>query len=132
MQKSSAAVLDLASRVKRVEDSAAAVEAKNRAKLQARREELEQALSTRRCSEFRFTAMGLVQHSDAGRQYTSIVFTDARREAGITGSIGSFGDALDSVLMESTVGLYKSELIDQHPTFAGRAELERETASWVH
>ena len=93
---------------------------------------LEQALFTRRSSEFRFTAMGLVQHSDAGRQYTSIVFTDARREAGITGSIGSFGDALDSVLMESTVGLYKSELTDQHPTFAGRAELERETASWVH
>ena len=32
--------------------------------------------------------------------------------------------------MESPVGLYKSELIDQHPTFIGRAELERETASW--
>jgi hypothetical protein len=40
MQKLSVALLDLASRVKRVEDSAAAVEAKNRAKLQARREEL--------------------------------------------------------------------------------------------
>jgi putative transposase len=39
---------------------------------------------------------------------------------------------LDNALMESAVGLYKSELIDQHPTFAGRAELERETASWVH
>jgi hypothetical protein len=48
-------------------------------------------------------------------------------EAGITGSIGNVGDAL----MESTVGLYKSKLIHQHPTFAGRAELERETASWV-
>ena len=44
MQKLSAALLDLASRVKRVEDSAAAVEAKNRAKLQARREELEAAI----------------------------------------------------------------------------------------
>ena len=38
MQKLSVALLDLGSRVKRVEDSAAAVEAKNRAKLQARRE----------------------------------------------------------------------------------------------
>jgi hypothetical protein len=45
MHKLSAALLDLASRVKRVEDSAAAVEAKNRAKLQARREELEAACS---------------------------------------------------------------------------------------
>ncbi len=44
MQKLSAALLDLASRVKRVEDSAAAVEAKNRAKLQARCEELEAAI----------------------------------------------------------------------------------------
>jgi hypothetical protein len=44
MQKLSAALLDLASRVKRVEDSAAAVEAKNRAKLQARREELMAAI----------------------------------------------------------------------------------------
>ena len=44
MQKLSAALLDLASRVKRVEDSAAAVEAKNREKLQARREELEAAI----------------------------------------------------------------------------------------
>ena len=93
---------------------------------------LEQALFVRRYSEFRFTATGLVHHSDAGSQYTSIAFTDALREAGITGSIGSVGDALDNALMESTVGLYKSELIDQHPTFAGRAELERETASWVH
>ncbi len=44
MQKLSAALLDLASRVKRVEDSAEAVEAKNRVKLQARREELEAAI----------------------------------------------------------------------------------------
>src|SRR6201988_1839542 len=44
MQKLSAALLDLASRVKRVEDSAEAVEDKNRAKSQARREELEAAI----------------------------------------------------------------------------------------
>jgi hypothetical protein len=44
MQKLSTALLDLASRVKRVEDSAAAVEAKNRVKLQERREELEAAI----------------------------------------------------------------------------------------
>ena len=44
MQKLSAALLDLAGRVKRVEDSAAAVEAQSRVKLQARREELEAAI----------------------------------------------------------------------------------------
>jgi len=93
---------------------------------------LEQALFTRRYAEFHFTATGLVHHSDAGSQYTSIAFTEALREVGIAGSVGSVGDALDNALMESAVGLYKSELIDQHSTFTGRAELERETASWVH
>jgi hypothetical protein len=48
------------------------------------------------------------------------------------GSISSVGDALDNALTESAVGLYKSELIDQHPPFTGRAELERGTAVWVH
>ena len=54
-------------------------------------------------------------------------------EAGIAGSIGSVGDALDNALMESTIGLYKTELIDRHEqSWTGRAEVERETASWVH
>ena len=44
MHKLSTALLDLAGRVKRVEDSAAAVEAENRVKLQARRDELEAAI----------------------------------------------------------------------------------------
>ena len=94
---------------------------------------LEQALFTRRRTDSRFTATGLVHHSDAGSQYTSIAFTEALLEAGITGSIGSVGDALDNALMESTIGLYKTELIDRHDTsWTGRAEVERETASWVH
>ncbi len=67
------------------------------------------------------------------KQYTSIVFTEALLEAGITGSIGSVGDALDNALMESTIGLYKTELIDRHDrSWTGRAEVERETASWVN
>ena len=60
------------------------------------------------------------------------MFTEALIEAGIAGSIGSVGDALDNALMESTIGLYKTELIQRHQTWNGRAELERETASWVH
>ncbi|MFJ1455201.1 IS3 family transposase [Nocardia sp. N2S4-5] len=93
---------------------------------------LEQALFTRRRTDFRFTATGLIHHSDAGAQYTSLAFTEALQDSGITGSIGSVGDALDNALMESAIGLYKTELIDRHPAFTSRAELERETASWVH
>lgn len=93
---------------------------------------LEQALFTRRRTDFSFTATGLVHHSDAGSQYTSLAFTEALRDSGIAGSIGSVGDALDNALMESTIGLYKSELIDRQKSWSGRAEVERETAAWVH
>ena len=95
---------------------------------------LEQALFTRRRGDARFTSTGLVFHSDAGSQYTAISFTEALIEAGIAPSIGTVGDALDNALMESTIGLYKSELIDHDRTrsWSGRAEVERETASWVH
>jgi transposase InsO family protein len=67
-------------------------------------------------------------------QYTAIGFTEALIEAGIAPSIGTVGDALDNALMESTIGLYKTELIehDRARSWSGRAEVERETASWVH
>ncbi len=95
---------------------------------------LEQALFTRRRSDARFTSAGLVFHSDAGSQYTAISFTEALLDAGIAPSIGTVGDALDNALMESTIGLYKTELIehDRPRSWSGRAEVERETASWVH
>jgi putative transposase len=93
---------------------------------------LQQALFSRRRHNSRFTATGLVHHSDAGSQYTSLAFTQALVEAGIAGSIGTVGDALDNALMESTIGLYKTELIYRHKaTWAGRNEVETETASWV-
>ena len=94
---------------------------------------LEQALFTRRRTNAEFTTTGLVHHSRRGSQYTSLAFTEALLEAGIAGSIGSVGDALDNALMESTIGLFKTELVDRHDrSWTGRAELERETAGWVH
>src|SRR6185312_12008703 len=52
---------------------------------------------------------GLVHHNDAGSQYTSIAFTDRLIAAGVDASVGSVGDAY--ALAESTIGLYKAELI---------------------
>lgn len=94
---------------------------------------LEQAIGLRRRGAFEFTSTGLVHHSDAGSQYVSLAMTEALREAGMDGSIGSVGDALDNALMESTIGLYKTELIDlEHSRrWSGRNEVERETADWV-
>jgi putative transposase len=93
---------------------------------------LEQALFTRRRTNVAFTASGMVFHSDAGSQYTSLAFTEALIDAGITGSIGSVGDALDNALMESTIGLYKTEVSAQNPrSWTGLADVERATAEWV-
>jgi putative transposase len=94
---------------------------------------LEQALFTRRRHNVEFTPTGLVAHSDAGSQYTSLAFTEALIDAKITGSIGTVGDALDNALMESTIGLYKTELIDfDSHSWTGLAEVERATAEWVY
>jgi transposase InsO family protein len=95
---------------------------------------LAQALSTRRRTSSEFTTDGLVHHSDAGSQYTALAFTETLADAGIAGSIGTVGDALDNALMESTIGLYKTELINTRGrgrNWSGRAEVERETAEWV-
>ncbi len=95
---------------------------------------LAQALATRRRASSEFTARGLIHHSDAGSQYTALAFTEELAEAGIAGSIGTVGDALDNALMESTIGLYKTELIAPGASgrnWGGLREIERETAEWV-
>lgn len=92
---------------------------------------LAQALTARRRASSEFTAAGLIHHSDAGPQYTALAFT----EAGIAGSIGTVGDALDNALMESTIGLYKTESIVPGARgrnwSGGQHEGERATAEWV-
>ena len=55
---------------------------------------------------------GLVHHTDAGSQYTSIAFSERLAEIGITPSIGSVGDAYDNALAETVIGLFKTELIN--------------------
>jgi putative transposase len=74
---------------------------------------------------------GLVHHSDAGSQYTSFAFTAHLIEAGIDASIGTVGDAYDNALMESTIGLYKTELIKPRGPWRSLADVELATAEYV-
>ena len=94
---------------------------------------LEQALSLRRRTDALFAPQGLIHHSDAGVQYTSVKLTEHLTAAGMQGSIGTVGDAYDNALMESTIGLYKTELIDfdKNMTWKSRQQVETETAGWV-
>jgi putative transposase len=66
-------------------------------------------------------------------RYTSLAFTAELRDADIAGSIGTVGDALDNALCESTIGLFKSEAIDDGgPAWRDRREVEWQVARWVH
>ena len=53
---------------------------------------------------------GLVCHSDAGSQYTSIAYTERLADIGAQPSIGTVGDSYDNALAESAIGLFKAEL----------------------
>ncbi len=58
-------------------------------------------------------AKGIIHHSDHGSQYASLVFGEKLEEAGILGSMGSVGDALDNALAESFFATLQTELLDR-------------------
>jgi len=75
---------------------------------------------------------GLVHHSDAGSQYTSIRYSTRLLDAGALASIGSVGDSYDNAQVESLIGLYKAELVHHEGPWRGVDDLELATLSWVH
>jgi putative transposase len=66
-------------------------------------------------------AAGLIHHSDQGSQYTSLAFGRRCREAGITPSMGSVGDAYDNAITESFFATLECELLDR-TRFATRTQ----------
>ena len=67
---------------------------------------LEQAVNVRRRSDPWFTAEGVIVHSDAGSQFTSLAFSQKLLDHGINGSIGRVGTAYDcqTVLRRTRLG----------------------------
>jgi putative transposase len=74
---------------------------------------------------------GLVHHTDAGSQYTSIAFPQRLLDEGVDASVGSVGDAYDNALAESQIGIYKSELIHPYGPWRDLEQVEIETLDWV-
>jgi putative transposase len=91
---------------------------------------LEQALFTR-AREGLTDLTGLISHSDAGSQYTSVALTSRLIEEGIDPSVGSVGDALDNAMAETTVGSFKNELIRRQGPWRDVDHVELATAEWV-
>ena len=62
-----------------------------------------------------------------------MAFTAELIDAGIAGSIGTVGDALDNALCESTIGLFKTEAINlAGPAWIDRREVKWQVARWIH
>jgi putative transposase len=74
---------------------------------------------------------GLVCHSDRGVQYLAIRYTDRLADIGAVTSVGSRGDSYDNALAESTIGLYKAELIHHRGPWRGLDDLELATMEYV-
>jgi putative transposase len=91
---------------------------------------LEQALWARRRAG-RGSLAGLVHHTDAGSQYTSIAFTERLAAAGAQPSVGTVGDAYDNALAESVIGLYKTELIKPHGPWRTAEQVELATLHYI-
>ena len=71
-----------------------------------------------------------VVHSDHGTQYCSWVFGQRLRQAGLMGSMGTVGDALDNAVAESFFASRQCELLDRH-RWDTRAELARAMFHYV-
>ena len=84
------------------------------------------------------TLDGLICHTDAGSQYTSVLYTDRIDEVGAAPSIGTVGDSFDNAMAESVMGIFKTEL-HRNPAaltanggpWRGLDDLEIATCAWV-
>ena len=86
-------------------------------------------------SNYGWSTKPVLQRPVEIRQYTSIRFTEHLALEGITPSIGTVGDAYDNALMESIIGLFKTECIRTTVFHDGPyktiADVEYATAGWV-
>ncbi len=74
--------------------------------------------------------VALIQHTDAGSQYTSFDYTQTLNDHGVLASIGTVGDAYDNAVAESFVDSFKTELIADR-TWASRSQLELAIVEYV-
>lgn len=95
---------------------------------------LNMAAWTRRNSDL----PGVICHSDAGSQYTSIAYTERLDDIGAAPSIGTIGDSYDNAMAETTIGLFKTELHRNPAALArnggpwrGLDDLELAICGWV-
>jgi transposase InsO family protein len=80
--------------------------------------------------------IALIQESIAGSQYTATYYIETLMLEDLIPSVGTVGDALDNVLCETTIRLYKTECTREGSPFRSGpirtlADLENITSAWV-
>ncbi|MGI8516710.1 MAG: integrase core domain-containing protein, partial [Acidimicrobiia bacterium] len=73
----------------------------------------------------------LVAHSDAGSQYLSIRYAERLADNDIDASVGSVGDVYDNALVESVIGLFKTEVVRRRGPWRNLDDVEYATLEWV-
>ncbi|MEU8653574.1 IS3 family transposase [Streptomyces sp. NPDC048737] len=73
----------------------------------------------------------LIHRSDVGSQCTSFRLAEHLEATGIAASTGSVDDAYDNALMESTIGLFKTEPIKPRRPWKTLPDVELATAEYV-
>ncbi len=71
-----------------------------------------------------------IHHSDHGTQYTSWAFGQRLRQAGLMGSMGTVGDALDNAVAESFFATMQTELLDRCD-WTSRRQLAQAIFEWI-
>ena len=72
----------------------------------------------------------LIHHADHGSQYTSWAFGQRLRKAGLLGSMGTVGDALDNAMAESFFATLQLELLDRR-RWSTRRELAQAIFEYI-
>jgi putative transposase len=80
------------------------------------------------CWRRRPTAGETIHHADHGTQYTSWAFGQRLRHAGLLGSMGTVGDALDNAVAESFFATLQTELLDRQ-RWTSRRQLSQASSS---
>lgn len=82
------------------------------------------------CWRARPVAGQTIHHADHGTQYTSWAFGQRLRQAGLLGSMGTVGDALDNAVAESFFATLQTELFDRHH-WTSRRQLAQAIFEWI-
>ncbi|MFJ2598665.1 IS3 family transposase [Streptomyces erythrochromogenes] len=75
---------------------------------------------------------GAVIHTDHGAQYTSRMFADACRRAGVRQSMSAIGSSADNALAESFNATFKRETLQGRKSWSSEREARLDAFRWLH